>query len=319
MAIKTAAQAQAPARARRRMSRQTRRGLITGLLFISPWVAGFLLFTLYPMAISLVYSFSEVKFNKPLKFIGLSNYIALSQDVRFWRSLGNTAYIVGIAVPLQLLASFICALLLNIRVRGQAFYRVIYYLPAIVPAVASTLLWYWLLRADDGLVNHLLGLAGIQGPLWINSPQWSKPSLVLLGLWGLGGTMVIYLAGLQDVPQSLYESAELDGAGWLRRLWHITIPLISSITLFNLVIGVIDAFQYFSQAYVIGRLVPTPALGAPQDSTLFYALLLYDKLVNKFQIGQASAMAWILFVIILFCTLIILRSSKRWAYYEDGG
>ena len=246
MAIKTAAQAQAPARARRRMSRQTRRGLITGLLFISPWVLGFLLFTLYPMVVSLVYSFSEVKFNKPLKFIGLANYSGLFHDLRFWRSLGNTGYIVAIAVPLQLLASFICALLLNIRVKGQAFYRVIYYLPAIVPAVASTLLWYWLLRADDGLVNHLLGLIGIQGPLWINSPQWSKPSLVLLGLWGLGGTMVIYLAGLQDVPQSLYESAELDGAGWLRRLWHITIPLISSITLFNLVIGVIDAFQYFS-------------------------------------------------------------------------
>jgi multiple sugar transport system permease protein len=318
MAIKTAAQAQAPARARRKMSRQTRRGLITGLLFISPWVLGFLIFTLYPMAISLVYSFSEVKFNKPLKFIGLANYIGLFNDPRFWRSLGNTGYIVGIAVPLSLLASFICALLLNIRVKGQAFYRVIYYLPAIVPAVASTLLWYWLLRADDGLVNHLLGLIGIQGPLWINSPQWSKPSLVLLGLWGLGGTMVIYLAGLQDVPQSLYESAELDGAGWLLRLWHITIPLISSITLFNLVIGVIDAFQYFSQAYVVGRLATANSLGAPQDSTLFYALLLYDKLVNKFQIGQASAMAWILFVIILFCTLIILRSSKRWTYYEDA-
>jgi len=319
MAIKTAAQAQAPARARRKMSRQTRRGLITGLLFISPWVLGFLLFTLYPMALSLVYSFSEVKFNKPLKFIGLANYVGLFNDLRFWKSLGNTAYIVGIAVPLQLFASFICALLLNMRVKGQAFYRVIYYLPAIVPAVASTLLWYWLLRADDGLVNHLLGLIGIQGPLWINSPQWSKPSLVLLGLWGLGGTMVIYLAGLQDVPQSLYESAELDGAGWLRRLWHITIPLISSITLFNLVIGVIDAFQYFSQAYVVGRLATANALGAPQDSTLFYALLLYDKLVNKFQIGQASAMAWILFVIILCCTLVILRSSKRWAYYEDAG
>jgi multiple sugar transport system permease protein len=319
MAIKTAAQARAPARARRRMSRQTRRGLITGLLFISPWVLGFLLFTLYPMLISLVYSFSEVKFNKPLKFIGLENYNGLFHDRRFWRSLGNTAYIVGIAVPLQLLASFICALLLNIRIKGQAFYRVVYYLPAIVPAVASTLLWYWLLRADDGLVNHLLGLVGIQGPLWINSPQWSKPSLVLLGLWGLGGTMVIYLAGLQDVPQSLYESAELDGAAWLLRLWHITIPLISSITLFNLVIGVIDAFQYFSQAYVVGRLATANSLGAPQDSTLFYALLLYDKLVNKFQIGQASAMAWILFVIILCCTLIILRSSKRWTYYEDGG
>jgi multiple sugar transport system permease protein len=319
MAVKTASQAQAPARARRRMSRQSRRGLITGLLFISPWVAGFLLFTLYPMAASLVYSFSEVKFNKPLRFVGLENYVTLFHDPRFWKSLGNTTYIVALAVPLQLLASFICALLLNIRVRGQAVYRVLYYLPAIVPAVASTLLWYWLLRADDGLVNHLLGLIGIRGPLWINSPQWSKPSLVLLGLWGLGGTMVIYLAGLQDVPQALYESAELDGAGWMRRLWHITIPLISSITLFNLVIGVIDAFQYFAQAYVVGRLASASGLGAPQDSTLFFALLLFDKLVNKFQIGQASAMAWILFVIILLCTLLILRSSRRWAYYEDAG
>src|SRR5262249_48313078 len=196
MAVKTASQAKAPARTRRGMSRHTRRGLITGLLFISPWVAGFLLFTLYPMVTSLIYSFSEVKFNKPLKFVGLTNYVTLFQDPRFWVSLRNTAYIVLIAVPLQLFCSFICALLLNIRVRGQAFYRVVYYLPAIVPAVASTLLWYWLLRADDGLVNHLLGLLGIQGPLWINSPQWSKPSLGLPRLWGLRGAIGVYPGGV---------------------------------------------------------------------------------------------------------------------------
>ncbi len=306
MAVKIATQTGVRSRKRRRMSRQTWRGLIIGLLFISPWILGFLLFTLYPMAASLVYSFSEVKFNKPLKFIGLNNYATLFQDPLFWKALSNTGYLVAIAVPVQLLAAFVCAVLLNLKVKGQSFYRVVYYLPAIVPTVVSALLWLWLLRADDGLVNH-----------WTVSPQWSKPSLVLLGLWGLGGTMIIYLAGLQDVPQSLYESAELDGAGWFRRLWHITIPLISPITLFNLVIGVISAFQYFSESYVFSRF--SGSIGAPQNSTLFYALYLYVKLVNRFQIGQASAMAWILFVIIMICTLIVLRSSRRWTYYEDGG
>ena len=317
MAVKTATQAEVHSRKRRRMSRQTRRGLLTGLLFISPWILGFLLFTLYPMVASLVYSFSEVKFNKPLKFIGLNNYATLFQDPLFWKALSNTGYLVAIAVPVQLLAAFVCAVLLNLKVKGQSFYRVVYYLPAIVPTVVSALLWLWLLRADDGLVNHLLGWIGIRGPAWTVSPQWSKPSLVLLGLWGLGGTMIIYLAGLQDVPQSLYESAELDGAGWFRRLWHITIPLISPITLFNLVIGVISAFQYFSESYVFSRF--SGSIGAPQNSTLFYALYLYVKLVNRFQVGQASAMAWILFVIIMICTLIVLRSSRRWTYYEDGG
>jgi multiple sugar transport system permease protein len=295
-----------------------RRRLATGLMFISPWLLGFALFTLYPMVASLVYSFSNVRFGRPLEFVGAANYANLLRDPNFTLSLGNTFWIVLIAVPVQLGASFVCAMLLNLKVAGQSFYRVIYYLPAIVPSVASTLLWSWLLRADDGLLNTLLGFVGIQGPLWTVSPDWAKPSLVLLGLWGVGNTMMIYLAGLQDVPISLHEAAELDGAGWWTRLWRITVPMVSSITLFNLVIGVIDAFQYFSQAYVLARLAPGgTALGAPEGSTLFYAVLLYSKLIEQFKIGEASAMAWILFAIVLICTLLILRFSGRFTYYAD--
>jgi multiple sugar transport system permease protein len=302
----------------RGLSTADRRDLRTGLLFISPWLVGFALFTLYPMLASLVYSFSDVRFGRAATFVGLDNYAALLRDPNFTLSLGNTLYIVVIAVPLQLFVSFVCALLLNIKLPGQSIYRVIYYLPAIMPSVASTLLWSWLLRADNGLINTLLGTVGIQGPLWTVSPEWAKPSLVLLGLWGIGNTMMIYLAGLQDVPASLHEAAELDGAGWFTRLWRITVPMVSSITLFNLVIGVIDAFQYFSQAYVLARLAPGGAgLGAPEGSTLFYAVLLYSKLIEQFKIGEASAMAWILFLIVLACTLVILKFSNRFTYYAD--
>jgi multiple sugar transport system permease protein len=302
----------------RGLSSGDRRNLRTGLLFISPWLVGFALFTLYPMVASLVYSFSSVRFGQATGFVGFNNYASLLRDPNFLLSLGNTLYIVLIAVPLQLVVSFVCALLLNIKVPGQSLYRVIYYLPAIMPSVASTLLWSWLLRADNGLINSMLGAIGIQGPLWTVSPEWAKPSLVLLGLWGIGNTMMIYLAGLQDVPTSLHEAAELDGAGWFTRLWRITIPMVSSITLFNLIIGVIDAFQYFSQAYVLARLAPGGVgLGAPEGSTLFYAVLLYSKLIEQFKIGEASAMAWILFVIVLCCTLLILKFSNRFTYYAD--
>lgn len=297
---------------RQKWSKQTRRNFIVAMLFLMPWFIGFLAFTLYPMGASLIYSFSEYHSKKPLEFIGTENYTNLVKDDLFWKSLSNTLYMVAIGVPLMLLFSFTCAVLLNIKVRGQSIYRVVYFLPSIVPTVASTILWLWLFNPRVGLVNTFLGFIGIDGPNWLSSPQWSKPGLILLGIWGMGGTIMIYLSGLQDVPLSLMEAAELDGASWWQRLRHITIPMVSPITVFNLITGVIGMFQYFSQAYVFRG---SGSLGAPLNSTMFYSLYLYQNGFQFLKMGYASAMAWVLFIIILICTILLLKASEKLTYY----
>ncbi|MGC9523566.1 MAG: carbohydrate ABC transporter permease [Anaerolineae bacterium] len=307
-------------RRRRRWSPRVRRNFVKGILFITPWILGFLFFNLYPMAKSLIMSFTEWHLRVPSEWIGLENYADMLQDRRFWTSLANTLYMVVIAVPLNLLFAFIFAVLLNLKLRGQSFYRVIYYLPSIVPVVASSMLWMWIFNTNNGILNVLLGYLGIKGPSWLTDPLWAKPALIIMGLWGIGNTVIIYLSGIQDVPVSLLEAAEIDGATWLQRLWHITIPLVSPITLFNLIIGVINMFQYFTQAYIFASVQAGTAerLGAPLDSTLFYSVYLYDRFQNL-RLGYAAAMAWILFIIILICTLALLRSSERWTYYEGTG
>jgi len=224
---------------------------------------------------------------------------------------------VVVGVPILLVFSFVCAVLLNLKVRGQSFYRVVYFLPSIVPVVASTMLWLWILNPNSGILNSFLGIFGLRGPNWFHDPAWSKPALILMGLWGTGSTIIIYLSGLQDVPVSLLEAAELDGASWLQRLWHVTIPMVSPITLFNLITGVIGMFQYFSQAYVFGAAVATVgnAIGAPLNSTLFYSVYLYQNGFIFLKMGYASAMAWILFFIILGCTVLLLRFTENITYY----
>lgn len=289
-----------------------RRSFRVGMLFLLPWTVGFLVFTLYPMVASFIYSFTIYHSRAPLEWIGLNNYLALLKDDLFWKSLYNTMYMVVLGVPLTLLASFFCAVLLNLKVRGQSIYRVIYFLPSIVPTVASTILWMWILNPQTGILNTVLGYVGIHGPNWMSNPSWSKPGLILLGMWGMGGTIVIYLSGLQDVPTSLLEAAELDGAGWWQRLWTITVPMVSPITLFNLITGVIWQFQYFAQAYVFRGF---QALGYPLNSTLFYSVYLYQNGFLWLKMGYASAMAWVLFLIILGCTLLLLKVSERFTYY----
>ncbi|MEI6290207.1 MAG: sugar ABC transporter permease [Chloroflexota bacterium] len=283
-----------------------------GLIFLLPWTIGFLAFTLYPMAASLVYSFTIYHSKQPLEFIGLQNYANLLHDELFWKSLQNTLYMVAIGVPLTLLASFFCAVLLNLKVRGQSIYRVIFFLPSIVPTVASTILWLWILNPQTGILNTILGSIGVAGPNWMSNPAWSKPGLIMLGMWGMGGTIIIYLSGLQDVPVSLLEAAELDGANWWQRLWTITVPMVSPITLFNLITGVIGTFQYFAQAYIFRG---QQALGYPLNSTLFYSVYLYQNGFLWLKMGYASAMAWVLFIIILLCTLLLLKVSDRFTYY----
>jgi multiple sugar transport system permease protein len=293
-------------------TKRTKADLRTGLLFLSPWLIGFFAFTLYPMLASLYYSFTIYHSKRAPEWVGLENYANLLTDEKFYLSLNNTLYMVAIAVPLGLFASFLCALLLNLKVRGQAFYRVVYFLPSIVPTVAGTILFLWLLNPQVGLVNSALAKIGIEGPNWMADPNWSKPALILLGMWGMGGTIIIYLSGLQDVPQSLIEAAELDGANWFQRLWHITIPMVSPITLFNLITGMIGMFQYFAQAYVVGG---GGSLGRPLGSTLFYSVYLYQNAFLFLKMGYASAMAWILFIIILLLTLLLLKVSNRFTYY----
>jgi len=283
-----------------------------GMLFLLPWTIGFLVFTLYPMLTSFYYSFTIYHARAPLEWIGWKNYIDLFHDKLFWQSLYNTLYMVVIGVPLTLLASFICAVLLNLKVKGQSIYRVIYFLPSIVPTVASAILWLWILNPQMGILNTLLGYVGIEGPNWMSNPAWSKPGLILLGMWGMGGTIVIYLSGLQDVPTSLLEAAELDGANWWQRLWYVTVPMVSPITLFNLITGVIAMFQYFAQAYVFRG---TQDLGYPLNSTLFYSVYLYQNGFLWLKMGYASAMAWVLFIIILICTILLLKVSERFTYY----
>jgi multiple sugar transport system permease protein len=296
----------------KKWSQRTRQTFWIGMLFLAPWFIGFILFTFYPLAASFVYSFSEYHSRKPLVWVGLDNYKTMFGDKLFWISLWNTIYMVIFAVPITLLTSFLCAVLLNLKVTGQSVYRVIYFLPSIVPTVASTLLWLWILNPQAGVMNTLLGHLGLPGPNWLSDPNWSKPSLILLGIWGMGNTIIIYLSGLQDVSVSLLEAAELDGANWWQRLRYITIPMVSPITLFNLITGMIFMFQYFAQAYVFRG---TQGLGSPLNSTLFYSVYLFQVGFQYIKIGYASAMAWVLFVIILVCTILMLRVSERFTYY----
>ena len=304
-------------------SKRTRQNFRLGMLFISPWLIGFLVLQLYPMLASLVYSFNQFSFHQPLHWVGLKNYTELFGDKLFWTSLLNIGYMVVLGVPLILAFSFFCAVVLNLKVPGQSIYRVIYYIPAIVPTVASVLLWAWVLNPQWGLLNGALEIVGIDGPNWFRDPNWSKPALLLLALWGTGNTMIIYLSGLQDVPVHLLEAAELDGAGWWQKMRHVTIPMVSPITVYNLIIGMIGMFQYFTQAYVYSRIAGAnlnytgaSPVGQPLNSTLFYSVYLYQNGFQFLKMGYASAMAWILFLVILACTILMLRVSERYTYYS---
>ncbi len=302
-------------RASRKWSSTTRRNFITGISFASLWIIGFLFFNLYPMLASLYYSFTEYHIMKPKIWIGLANYIQLFHDAKFFVALSNTTYMVIVGVTMSLVLSFMFAVFLNFKVPGQSIFRVVYFLPSIVPTVASTLLFIWVLNPNQGYLQLMLSKIGIVGPDWFKDPNWSKPGLLLLSLWGMGQTIMIYLSGLQDVPRSLLEAAELDGASWLQRLRYITIPMVSPITLFMLIMGIIGMFQYFTSAYVFSHASTGQALGSPLQSTLFYSVYLYSVGFQQLNLGYASALAWVLFIIIMACTVIMLRYSTRWTYY----
>jgi len=313
-------------RARRKAAWRRRRFV---LLLMSPWLVGFAIFFGYPLIYSVYLSFTHYDLLSAPRWVGLANYRFLfGADQQVWPAVYNTLWMIVIAVPLQVLFAFSIALMITRARLGVGFFRTVFYLPTMAPAVAATLGFVFLFNPATGPVNTILGAIGIQGPLWFQSPSLSKPSLTLLGIWGVGNTMIIFLAALLDVPKHLYESAELDGAGWWQRMRWVTLQTISPVILFAVVIGVIEGLQYFTEGYVASTVAAggagggagdaTNNLGYPQDSTLFYPLLLYQQGFRYFNMGYASAMAVMLLVVSLAVTVVILRRSDRFVHYAGA-
>ena len=301
-----------------RISRSTSE-TIQGWLFISPWLIGFVFFAAGPIIFSLFMSFTRWSLLSPAQWIGLDNYQKiLFDDPLVYKSLWNTAYYVLFSVPLGVGLSLMLALLLNQKLKGMRSFRTIYFLPSVTNLVAISILWMWIFNPEFGLLNQALSWVGIRGPLWLQSEVWSKPALILMSLWGVGGGMIINLAALQSIPHELYEAAELDGARRWRKTIHITLPLISPAIFFNLVMNMIGSFQVFTQAFVMTASSAQGQEGGPNNSTLFFVLYLYKKAFQQFQMGYASALAWMLFIIILIFTIVQFSLSKRWVYYESG-
>ena len=295
---------------------------------MSPWIIGFSVFFGYPLVYAAYLSFNHYDLLSPPRWVGLDNYRYLFQiDPQVGAAVRNTIWMILIAVPLQVLFAFGIGLMLSRARRGTGVMRTIFYLPALAPPVAATLAFVYLLNPANGPVNIFLSKIGIEGPLWFQSTDWAKPSLVLLGIWGVGNTMVIFLAAILDVPTHLYEAADLDGAGPLQKLRYVMLPSISPVILFAVVLGVILGLQYFTQAYVAGNVAAGQAsqagdtvnnLGYPQDSTLFYPLLLYQHGFTDFQLGYASAMSMVLLAVSFAVTLIIVLNSRKWVYAQGG-
>ena len=296
---------------------QRRREAIDCYIFILPWLLGLLIFTIGPFIAGLYFSVTKYDAIAPPRFVGLANYkMILTEDPKFRIALANTIYYVALAVVPGVIGALLLALLLNQKVKGITIFRTVFYIPSIVPAVASVSLFIYLLHDRFGLINEFLhSTFGIIGPNWLTSPQWTKPSLVLWSFWGLGGGMIINLAALQGVPESLYESASIDGAGTLRRFWNVTIPMISPTLFFVLIMGIIGSFQVFTPVYILGAQHAT-AVAGPMDSLLFWVVYIYNTGFFYFRMGRASALAWILFIVLVALTLIQFRIARSWVYYE---
>src|SRR5579883_760775 len=294
------------------LTRLERREALLFYLLISPWLINFLVLSLGPVISALYLSLTKYDIVNPPIFVGLANYEQLfAGDPLFLKSLQVTAIWVFAGVPLRLIVALIFAVLLNQKIFGIGFFRTVYYLPSVVSGVAVALLWIWVLQPQFGLLNYFLRMVGLTGPDWLSSPTWALPGFIVMSLWSTGATMIIFMAGLQGIPLDLYEAASMDGAGRIREFFAITIPMITPVILFNLVIQIINSFQVFTQAFIMTN-------GGPVNATLFYVLLLYRVAFQYNQMGYASAMAWILFIIILVLTALVFRSSGRWVHYEGS-
>jgi multiple sugar transport system permease protein len=295
-----------------KLGRMARREALECYLFISLAAIGFLVFQAIPIGASAYLSMSDSELVGTPKWIGLENFIQIGQDPLFWQALKVTTLYAVVAVPLGLFFSLMLAMLMNQSIRGVTIFRTVYYLPAVISGVAVALLWRWIFNPEFGILNVLLHYVGIKGPNWLLDANWALPSLMLMSLWGIGGGIVIYLAGLQGIPTELYESVEIDGGGGWAKFLNITIPMISPVVFFNLVTGIIWSFQEFTRAYVMTG-------GGPSNATLFFGLYLYRNAFKYFQMGYASALAWVLLLVILGLTLLVFRSARLWVYYESQG
>jgi len=286
-----------------------RKEAAAGYLFASPWILGLLVFLAYPVGASIYYSFCDYSIMKPAMWIGGGNYTELAHDEVFWKTVVNTVIYAVMALPTSMLVALALAMLLNLKVRGLPIFRTIFFLPALVPQISLATLWLWIFNGDHGILNDLLSHFGVNGPNWLGSTAWTKPSLALMALWGCGNAMLIYLASLQDVPASFMEAAELDGAGPWKKTLHVTLPMISPVILFNLIMGMIGTLQVFAVPYMM---FPD---GTPARSSYFYTEYLFDNAFKFNKMGYASAMAWIMFIGIFVLTLISLKLSQKHVYY----
>ncbi|MCL2057444.1 MAG: sugar ABC transporter permease [Oscillospiraceae bacterium] len=284
---------------------------LAGYMFALPWILGFLFFTLIPITQSIIYSFMDYNILQPPKWVGFDNYRNMVNDRIFWKALSNTLYYVAFSVPLTMLVGLVIAMLLNNDISGIAVYRTLYYMPSIVPVVASTILWLWIFNPNFGILTTIVRMFGVKSPAWLADPQWSKRSLVIMALWSAGRGMIIYVAGLKNISRVYYEAAEIDGASRLKRLVWITIPLLTPTLFFQLVMGIIDSFQVFTQAFIM-------TAGGPNDSTLFYVLYLYNNAFSFWKMGYASSLAWVLLIIIMVITSINFIVSKYWVQYDQS-
>jgi multiple sugar transport system permease protein len=290
------------------MARVERKNFITGMAFISPWILGFSLFTITPIALSLYFSLCDYSLVQRPVFRGVENYRLLANDPIFWKSLGNTFYYAGLALPMGTVVALLVAMLLNTKIRGQTIYRTLIFLPSLVPMVASAMIWLWMFNAKLGLINFVLRAVGINDPPgWLSDTRWAMPSIVMTSLWGVGQTVVIYLAGLQDVPTELYEAAEIDGAGPIGKIIHVTLPCLSPVIFFNVVMGIIASVQIFAQPYIITQ-------GGPAYSTYTFTMYLVDNAFKYLHMGYASAMAWVQLLLILALTGLAFWSGKHWVH-----
>ena len=297
-----------------RVRKYNRREAIAGYLFISPWIIGFLVFTAGAMGYSLVISFSDYNLaTGAIAPTGFDNYAGLIEDPKVALSLANTLFYAVLAVPFEIVFALFLAFVLNRVGRGAGFFRTVFYLPRMTPTVATASMFLLLLNGNTGAINQFLGVFGIEGPQWLVDPDWVKPSIVLMTLWGVAGTMVIFLAALKNVPVELYEVAALDGAGPVRQFFSITVPMISGAIFFNVIVLTIAALQVFDQAYLLFWRDQT---NASPESSLFYGVYLFQQAFRQFNFGFAAAMAWLLFIIILLITLVQVKMSNRFVFYE---
>ena len=289
-----------------------RRDAFWGYVFLAPFIVGFFLWQAYPLLLSLYYSFTDYDLLQPETWVGLENYQKMFDDKLFWVSLVNTAIYTAMSVAIFLFFSLGGALLLNAKARGVTLFRLVVYLPSQLPLVASAFIFLWIFEPTFGVANYVLQTLGLEPQLWLFDPVLAKPTLAIMGIWGIGTGIIIFLAGLQSVPESLYDAAKVDGAGNLRQFWHVTLPMVSPVILFSLIISIIASFQVFDLAYIMTD-------GGPGNATLFYVLYVFRNGFEFLKMGYASALAWVLFLIVLVLTFINFKASGRWVHYEVSG